>query len=207
MTPNPAYFDASLWALHAYGSVVGSRPWRKGKAVDAHLLMDCADLACNDDAAMLAKIEGAAARLALVLHCVRVVTDEAETVDARLDATSMRAGIALAEWFADEAERVYDEVHRSPAERTRDEVLDLVARFQGRMRIRDLQRHGPRPLRRHVATAKAALQNLVDDGEGHWVEVAPTTRGGRKTWEFVLATATQLASSSSNGGVSSPSPE
>jgi hypothetical protein len=58
-------------------------------------------------ASMLAKAEATAARLALVIHLCRQAGDE-PTLPHAVDADSVRRGVALAEWFAAEWERVYE---------------------------------------------------------------------------------------------------
>ena len=58
-------------------------------------------------ASMLAKAEATAARLALVIHVCRQAGDEPMLPHA-VDATSVRLGVGLAEWFAAEWERVYE---------------------------------------------------------------------------------------------------
>lgn len=58
-------------------------------------------------ASMLAKIEAAAARLALIHHVCRQAGEE-PTLPNAVDAQSVQAGVALAEWFAREWQRVYD---------------------------------------------------------------------------------------------------
>lgn len=58
-------------------------------------------------ASMLAKIEAAAARLALI-HFVCRQAGEDLTLPNAVDAQSVHAGVTLAEWFAREWQRVYD---------------------------------------------------------------------------------------------------
>lgn len=59
------------------------------------------------EASMLAKIEAAAARLALVHHVCRQAGNE-PTLGHAVDGRSVSVGVQLAEWFADEWLRVYD---------------------------------------------------------------------------------------------------
>jgi hypothetical protein len=58
-------------------------------------------------ASMLAKIEAAAARLALIIHVCRQSGEE-PTLPNAVDAASVEAGVGIAEWFAQEWLRVYD---------------------------------------------------------------------------------------------------
>src|SRR5690606_31005200 len=69
---------------------------------DAHA-REQADLE-GDLSAAWSKLEGYAARLALVVHCIRQAAGEA--VDPwQCDEVSMQAGIALAKWFGNETKR------------------------------------------------------------------------------------------------------
>jgi hypothetical protein len=63
----------------------------------------------GDLAAALSKLEGYAIRFALIHHCaVRAALDNADPLDRTpVREESLEAGIALARWFADECERVY----------------------------------------------------------------------------------------------------
>lgn len=175
--------------------------------------------ASGDEAAMLAKIEGAAARLALVIYSVRSVGDEAASLGVYVDADSVRAGIEIAEWFADEDERVYEEFRQSPQERQRQELVDWIERRRGRVTVRELTQ-GPRKFRGETKAARAALDELVREGLGRWEDAPARDQGGRPTEYFVLApvdpresdspeaaTATKPPESASKPGVSSPSPD
>ena len=161
--------------------------------------------ATGDELAMLAKVEGTAARIALVLYCAKSVGDDAANLDVLVDAESVRAGIQLAEWFADENARVYDEVRRSPAEREDAELIEWITRRGGRVRVRDVQL-GLRRLRGVVAAARDALNRLVERRLGAWEKVPAGPRGGRITWDFVLATATEPPPPGSRSWDVSPPP-
>jgi hypothetical protein len=60
-------------------------------------------------AAAWSKLEGYAARFALLFHLVRVAGEDAAAGDA-IDLPDMQASITLARWFADEAARIYAEI-------------------------------------------------------------------------------------------------
>ena len=136
-------------------------------------------------AAMLSKIEGYAARLALIHHCVSTIN--AGTADAApIGAASIRAGIALAEWFAAEAERVYGLFSPEPdgAEETHD-LEELIRGKSGRVTVRELMQ-ARRRYRGRADDAEAALQMLVDAKRGRWLPVPPGPSGGRPCREFEL---------------------
>ena len=81
----------------------GKRAWIRFYNEHAVVLSE----AVGHHAAMLAKIECYAARLALIVHLVRTAADDATLRDPNwVDAESVGAGVTIARWFADEAERV-----------------------------------------------------------------------------------------------------
>ena len=135
-------------------------------------------------AAAFSKLEGYAARFALIIHIVSSVgrTDEAPW---RVDAESMAAGIELAEWFVHEVQRVYRALAETDEERERRELVELVQVRGGRITCRELMR-AKRRYRDSAEEARAALDDLVDAGLGHWVRKGPGPKGGQPTEAFVL---------------------
>ncbi len=157
--------------------------------------------ATGHEAAMLAKIEGVAARLALLSYCVRVAGDP--TLGLRIDATSLRAAVRIAEWFAHEALRVYAIFRESPGAQARRRLGEWIRRKGGRVTARDVTR-GPRRFRGSANLAEAALDDLVRDGLGQWEDVSPDRRAGRPTRAFVLRDDTQPESADSVATVTKP---
>lgn len=134
-------------------------------------------------AAALSKIEGAAARLALVVHLVRQATDD--TTPSGVDRESIEAGVAIARWYANEAERVYQVLSESEDETLRRQVVELISRRGGKITANDLRRRS-----RHFADSEAAelyLTALVGAGFGSWGPVSTSDEGGRPTREFALS--------------------
>ena len=79
----------------------------------------------GDLSAAWSKLEESAARLALVIHCIRQASGE--TVDPWLcDADSMRDGITLANWFKDETQRVYQLRTESPDTRQLRQAAEWI---------------------------------------------------------------------------------
>jgi hypothetical protein len=121
--------------------------------------------------AALAKLEGAAARIALILR----LADEPQATS--IDAETMRRALGLAKWLADEQARCWalfgGGAHHDP-------VLDaLYDWLDGReVTVRDVMRTGPRPLRKRDA-AWAAVWGLVRDGRCEWVGTDFPGRGSR----------------------------
>ncbi len=139
--------------------------------------------ASGEQAAALSKAEGAAARLALVLHCVREAAGD-KTVSSSIDDQDIGSGVALALWYADEAERVYHVLQEDDDGRLRRQVVELVSRLGGRISANDLRRRS-----RHFADsddAERLLDELVKAGVGTWVEVKHDG-AGRPTRHFLLS--------------------
>jgi hypothetical protein len=133
-------------------------------------------------ASAYAKLEGGAARLALVVQLVRWAADAAE--GGAIDGDSMRAGIALARWFRYEAERVYAALAENREGRDRRRLVEWIERKGGRVSVRDLQQG-----RRDIATAEAAeaaLNDLATAGLGSWEAIPTTPHGGRPSRVFQL---------------------
>lgn len=140
--------------------------------------------ASGNESAVLAKLEGAAARLSLVDHLIR---DDGTAIDER----SIEAGVALAQWFGYEAARVYQVLDESSETGLLRQVLDLVRRRGGRITANDLRRRS-----RRIETtedAERVLGSLVDAGLGYWEDQPPGEVGGRPTRTFVLQDADSVS--------------
>lgn len=139
--------------------------------------------ASGDLAAAWAKVEGYAARLGLVVHCVRAVTGQCGP--DIVDADSIGGGIALADWFADEAERVYRMLGASDEQRELARLVEAIRLRGGQVTVRDWQTS------RGLASAEGAaedLTRLVAAGLGEWIDLRPGPRGGRPSRVFRLRT-------------------
>jgi hypothetical protein len=136
--------------------------------------------ATGDEAAVLAKIEGAAARIALIVHCVRQVHGG----DDQIDDQDVGSGVALAMWYADEAARVYGVLGETDEHRLRRRIVELIERKGGSITANDLRRRT-----RHFDTSEAAeqfLDELTKAGVGQWGAQAQSEAGGRPTRIFRL---------------------
>lgn len=146
----------------------------------------------GDLAAAWSKLEEITARLALLIHEVRIAANVSDVPDPdRVDAVTMAAAIRLIEWFKHETQRVYailaeNDIDRA-LRRDRDRLVHWIERRGGTTTARDAQTNC-RWLKRPGA-AEAALDELVKAGAGSWV---PTPAGtpGKPTRRFVLAGAT-----------------
>lgn len=144
-----------------------------------------ADMAGQDERAraMMAKIECAAARLALVVHLGRVAACEG-AITGVVDADSMERGIQLANWFRREAERTYLRLAEGDDDREDRQLLDIVRRKGGSVNGRELVQSSRKF--KTVKDAEAALSRLVDAGHGQWVYLPQCGPGAPKARRFVL---------------------
>ncbi len=134
--------------------------------------------------AVLGKSRGWAARLALVFA---LAEDEIDPAAVREVGSGPMAGaIALAEWFAAEAERITATNAAAAPVRDVTELRDTVERMGGSVTARDLQRAN----RSRFPTAEAAtaeLDKLQAAGCGRWLEADLSPKRGRPTRRFVLS--------------------
>ena len=140
----------------------------------------------GDEAAAWSKLEGYAARFALVMHLTRWAAGDATLHDpARVDEASIAAGVVLARWFANEARRVYAILGESDEGRESRRLVEWIERRGGTVTVRDLTR-GPREYRGDPERAAKALGELVAAGVGRWEVDAHGPKGGRPADRFRL---------------------
>ncbi len=135
-------------------------------------------------ASAYSKLEGGAARLALIVQLLRWAADTG--TDDVIDDDSMRAGVELARWFCREADRVYIALDESDEEREQRATVDLIRRRGSRVTPRDLMRANPRRYPT-AAMAEEDLTALAKAGLGAWEPVRPDAKGGRPTRVFCLS--------------------
>jgi hypothetical protein len=150
----------------------------------------------GDEAAAWSKLEGYAARLALVFALFED-PDAVEVSDEQL-----ARAIALVEWFGHEAARFYRGARETDDERDRRELAEWIgARRGGVVTPRELVQ-GRRELKT-VEAAEAALAALAGAGYGDW-RLTPTATKPRR--EFVLASYAPSALSTSTDSLESRAP-
>jgi len=121
--------------------------------------------ATDVEASMLAKVEAAAARLALVHHVCRQAGDE-PTLGHDVDGRSVEVGARLAEWFAHEWQRVYETtVGGQPGQDSDAELLAWISAQGGEVAVRDINRR----LRRYRDVA-ALERTITANVHGGWLE-------------------------------------
>ena len=128
-------------------------------------------------AAAYSKLEGYAARLALLHH---MVTHVALGVDDRrpVGPKSVASGVELSRWFASEARRIYATLAESEGERETRRLVEFIRARGGRMTVRELMRAN---CRRYpdADAAEVALGALVEAGLARWADIPTAMQGGR----------------------------
>jgi hypothetical protein len=141
------------------------------------------DIETAEMKAAWSKLEGGAARLALVFACCRYVQGEKsrEVVDLQ----DMEAGIAASRWFAHEAERIYGMLVESEHEAELRELISWIQSQGGSIspsELRDKKRRY-----REAGAADAVLQSLVNTESGYWGPTLSTPTGGKPARRFHLS--------------------
>jgi len=143
----------------------------------------------GDLAAAWSKLEGYAARLALVAHLTAWAAGS-DTAPGPVDRTSVEAGIALVVWFKNEVRRVYGVLGESDKEREQRRLVEWIDQRGGRVTARKVQQGNRRF--KTSDEAEAGLQELISAGLGDWESVPTTTKGGRPTRVFRRSTASTV---------------
>lgn len=181
---------ASLYALEPEPHEHGERPRLVKLSAPAKRLFIAFANAHNDAlaqqpedlAAVFAKLEAYAARLALIFHLVREASGEVPP-DLPIGADSVADAVTLVQWFAREAERVYSALAAGDSGREDRRLVDWIThKHGGEITARELQQ-GRRDVK-SAEQAEAILSDLVKCGYGEWQGVPPTKSGGRGTRVF-----------------------
>lgn len=154
----------------------------------------------GDEAAAWSKLEGYAARLALVVHLTRWAAGDASLRDAsRVDEASIAAGVVLARWFGEEARRVYAVLSESDDDRETRRLFEWIKHKGGTVTVRDLT-HGLRAYRGDPDAAERALSSLAESGIGRWEADAHGPKGGRPARRFRLVSTVTVTETPTNAG-------
>jgi hypothetical protein len=139
----------------------------------------------GDLSAAWSKLEGYAARLALVVHLVRWAARDPTLQDPEaIDEVSIAAGVTLSRWLGHEARRIYAIWAESGENRDRWRLVELIQRKGGTVTARDLMRSSR--MFATAAGAEAALHELAEAGIGRWEQVSAGPKRGKPTKRFVL---------------------
>jgi hypothetical protein len=112
---------------------------------------------------LLSKLKSAVARIALVIHCCRQASGE--PVGAEVDLESMKSAAVIADWFWNEAWRIYGVLDVKVKESEVSGLMDFIKSAGGSASRRDLMR------KFKIQKAELVdqyLQPLVDAGLGSW---------------------------------------
>jgi hypothetical protein len=140
----------------------------------------------GDEAAAWSKIEGYAARFALIDYVVRALMDDSIVLDPNaIGEVSMQSGIVLARWFGAEALRVYKVLDESDSDDRQRRLLEWIERNGGAATANEVSK-GIRCYRGNAEAARSALTQLFRAGFGTLVAVESSVRGGRPTCRFIL---------------------
>lgn len=139
----------------------------------------------EDLGAAYAKLEEVAARLALVIHCVRYALGEVNSLYS-LDVASMAAGIELTEWFKQEAKRVYAVLADDDVAFENRQVIQWIE-AQGRpVTIREVYR-AHRNKFQSQEEVELLLNKMVREGVATSETDTPTEQGGRPVTTYSLS--------------------
>jgi hypothetical protein len=128
----------------------------------------------GDEAAVWSKLEGYAARFALIHHVAAWAASGLGPNElGEVGVESVRAGVTLTRWFGHESRRVYSVLDEDDDARERRRLIEWIESRGGEASVRDVQRS----LRRYANRddAESALGELVAEGVAGWVP----TDGGR----------------------------
>ncbi len=145
---------------------------RDGKSAWVRFYNEHADeqaVLTGDLAAAWSKLEGYTARLALVVHLVRVAAGDPTADPGAVDAESIVAGATLSRWFGHECRRAYAALAEDEERRETRRLVEFIRDRGGRITARDLQRSNGKKFR-DAAAAEAALNMLVEAALGRWTE-------------------------------------
>jgi hypothetical protein len=178
----PEETDDGPWPVLVPFTANGKRAWiRFFEAHGAQQLERAGDLA-----AAWSKLEGYAARLALIDHCCRHAgEDPGPAKSGGVDEQSVKAGAELVRWFGRETERVYATLGETQEAGEDRAALDWFRSRGEGATARDFQR----AFARRYPTADVAdeaLSRLVGRGSLRTEQVDPGPRGGRSVTRYHL---------------------
>jgi hypothetical protein len=137
----------------------------------------------GDEAAAWSKLEGYAARLALVF----ALFEDPDAVEVSDD--QLARAIALVEWFGHEAARFYRGARETPEEAAGRLLYEWIVAHGGAATPAEVARSGPRAYRGKANEVEAVMIALVGRGLGAWSSLPAGPKGGRPTRVFTVTEA------------------
>ena len=130
------------------------------------------------------KLEGQAARLALVFHCVREAYLPSPGENAnKISADTLDAALVWIEWLKNETRRIYYTLTHKGDVRQADKLIACARRNGGSITARDAARVGAGG--RNVSVVEKIMAGLVAAGMAEW-DTPEQPKGGRPTQYFRL---------------------
>jgi hypothetical protein len=128
-----------------------------------------------------AKMPNQMARIALIIHMVRVVCGEA--TEEEVDEISITRAGEVVKYFKSHARKVYLHLKKTEADKRIEEAVEWIRKRGGVARKRDIQMYKVADCKK-ASDVKTLFETLQDFGYGKIRKVAPGR--GRPTIEFVL---------------------
>lgn len=152
--------------------------------------------------AAFSKLEAYAARFALILEHVAWAAGGGRGTPTTVGLASLEAAIALTDWFAVEARRIYTDLGRGDGVPLRGRAWEWMRGRSEPVTARDLMR-GPRPFRDNLVLSEQALNDLVGAGLA-WrrIDSAAAPRG----WTPISYVLRDAPASASGGDTQTPAP-
>jgi hypothetical protein len=138
----------------------------------------------GDLVSAFSKLEGIAARFALLHHTVSEVMASRDG-RAAIKPESVEAGVILTRWFGNEARRIYATLSETTEEGNIRRLVEWIQQRGGSATARDLQRSNAHKYPSSAA-AEAVLEELVKGGFGELKQTSTTSAGGRPSQTFSL---------------------
>ena len=129
------------------------------------------------------KLEGQAARLALVFHCVRQACLPGPEDESRVSLDTLDAALTWIDWLKNETRRIYYTLTHAGEVRQADKLIQFARRCGGRCTAREAARVGAGG--RTAEEVETIMRGLVNAGLAEW-ETPEQPKGGRPTRYFRL---------------------
>lgn len=140
----------------------------------------------GDLAATWSKLQGYAARFALLFHLIRQVNEDPSLENPNaIDSVSVASAIQLVQWFGDEARRIQSVMIEGETDATTRRLTEVIRAKGGRITIRELQRGSMQG--QTASQIRDELITLQSKGVGVLLQLPATgENGGRPKETFIL---------------------